>query len=240
MDLMKEDIPTLLLAVVGDFLKDRECIVEVDGGRTEKRAVPLGCVQGSVLGPKLFNLYTSKIPTVLPPQARMVSYADDSYVIIAKRVTEPKDMEDLIHDVEKCINLHCKALSELGMVVNQGKTEAVLFTRRKGENKISFGCGSETIKTGDGMKVLGVHFDANLNWKTHIKNTINKMNRLTSGLKFLQKRLSRNQFLKATTSQFYGLCYYGSSLWLGPHTQVSQIRKLNYLHYRILRIATGV
>jgi len=67
-------------------------------------------------------------------------------------------------------------------------------------------------------------------WTPQIKSTINKISRLTTGLRFLRKRLSKKSFLKATTSQFYGLLYYCS------HTKVSQIRRLNSVHYKLLRI----
>ena len=105
------------------------------------------------------------------------------------------------------MDLHCKAILDLGMIVNQKKPEAVVFTRNNPE-RITLRCGSNKITTGDGIKVLGVYFDEKLTWKPHIKNTINKMNRLTNALKFLRKRLTCEQFLKATTSQFYGLCFY--------------------------------
>jgi len=63
------------------------------------------------------------------------------------------------------------------------------------------------------------------------------MTRLTSGLKFLRKKLTKQQFLKATMSQFFGLMYYGCQVWLGEHTRMSQVKRLNSLHYKLLRIA---
>jgi len=52
-------------------------------------------------------------------------------------------------------------------------------------------CHGETVITDIAMKILGVYFDAGLSWTTQIKNTINKITRLTSGLRFLQRRLSK-------------------------------------------------
>jgi len=66
---------------------------------------------------------------------------------------------------------------------------------------------------------------------------MSKMTSLTPGLKFLRRRLGQDKFIKATTSQYYGLVYYGSQVWLGQHTPVSQLRRLNSLHYKLLRIA---
>ena len=71
---------------------------------------------------------------------------------------------------------------------------------------------------------------------SHISKTINKMGRLTNGLKFLRKRLGEKQFLKVLTSQYYGTCYYACQSWLGAHTR-KDIRKLDSMHYRLLRIA---
>jgi len=45
--------------------------------------IPIGCVQGSVLGPRIFNLYTSKVPKCFSKDATVVSYADDTYVIVS-------------------------------------------------------------------------------------------------------------------------------------------------------------
>ena len=75
----------------------------------------------------------------------------------------------------------------------------------------------------------------NVCWSSHISKTINKLNRLTSGLKFIRRRLTEEQFLKVLTSQYYGICYYGSPVWLGSHTRRMDMRKLTSVHYRLLR-----
>jgi len=120
----------------------------------------------------------------------------------------------------------------LGMIVNTKKTEAVRFGKL--HKPITFNIDGVPVSTTECMKVLGVIFDHNLDWKKQVSNTINKVSRLTSGLKFLRRRLKKKQFLNAVTSQFYGLMYYGCQVWLGPHTKASSIGKLNAVHYRLL------
>ena len=71
--ILNRDIPKNLMGVLMDFLSNRTCITEVNNVKTSLKEVPLGCVQGSVLGPKLFNVYTSKIPSLLGQNARIVS-----------------------------------------------------------------------------------------------------------------------------------------------------------------------
>ena len=75
-----------------------------------------------------------------------------------------------------------------------------------------------------------------MTWYEHISKTLNKLNRLTSGLKFMRKTLTEDKFMKVITSQYYGLCYYGSQVWLGSHTRRMDLKKLDSMHYRILRI----
>jgi len=229
LDMFKGTMDPWLAWTIRDFLTERKCVVEVGGAVSEEKAVPIGCVQGSVLGPRLFNLYTSKIPLHLPHEVTITSYADDTYVIV-----NGDSDEDVKKKADECITAHTNALLSLGMIVNGNKTEAIYFNK---ERKIlTLECNGEKITTGKEMKILGVIFDDKLSWSAHITKTIAKMNRLTSGLRFLRKRLQKKSFLKATTSQFYGLLYYGSQVWLGSHTKISDIRRLNSVHYKTLRI----
>ncbi|NBR26721.1 MAG: hypothetical protein EBU08_23690, partial [Micrococcales bacterium] len=87
-----------------------------------------------------------------------------------------------------------------------------------------------------GIKVLGVHMDEKLTWSEHISKTINKMKRLTSGLYYLRRRLTEEQFIQVMTSQYYGMTYYGCQAWLGSHTRKMDLKKLDSLHYKMLRI----
>jgi hypothetical protein len=60
---------------------------------------------------------------------------------------------------------------------------------------------------------------------------------MTGALKFLRRRLPEDKFLSVLTSQYYGTCYYACQAWLGAHTRKMDIRKLNGMHYKLLRIA---
>jgi len=215
-ELLKDEIPCWLMSTIVDFLSERKCIVNVEEASSAIRDVPLGCVQGSVLGPRLFNLYTSKIPECFPHEIEIISYADDSYVVVYD-----KEEKTLVKKLEECISAHTRALLSLGMIVNTKKTEAVRF----GKNlpAISFDSLGEVIETKTEMKVLGVIFDQQMDWTSHVNKAVKKVNRLTAGLKFLRKRLSKQQFLNAVTSQYYGLLYYGCQVWLGQHTRSSNI-----------------
>lgn len=216
--------------VLYDFLSDRKFIVEVNSSTSTEFNLEIGCVQGSVLGPKLFSLYTRLIPTKLPPAAHITTYADDSYVILS---APSGNLQSLVDDTNSCLQEHIEYLRKLGMVVNRSKTEIMVIPSNKSMvQDVAFG----ELKPLNQMKVLGVILDDSMSWSTHIATTINKLSRLTGAMKFLRRRLTKEQFMKVLTSQYYGSCYYASQAWLGPHTKKMDLRKLNSLHYKLLRV----
>ncbi len=67
-------IPNDLTKILTSWLKDRAAYVEVDGESSEYFLVAEGTVQGSVLGPVLFNLFIRP----LLKKTNSPAYADDS------------------------------------------------------------------------------------------------------------------------------------------------------------------
>ena len=65
-----------VLSILAQFLTYRSQQVMVDGCRSKLVTVISGVPQGSVLGPLLFFLYTSKLFSIL--ENKLIGYADDS------------------------------------------------------------------------------------------------------------------------------------------------------------------
>jgi len=122
------------------------------------------------------------------------------------------------------------------MIINQDKTELMLISKKKGNEPITLQCDTTKISSIGTMKVLGIMMDESLTWSPHISSVISKFS-LTGGLKYLRRVLTEEQFLKVLTSQYYGICYYGSQVWLGNHTRKMDLKKVESIHYRLLRIA---
>ena len=231
--IIEGDFSEGLRKVIYDFLSERKCVISIDDEFSEEFDIDLGCVQGSVLGPKLFNLYTRDIPNYLTENAQITAYADDAYVVIS---APEGSTTDLVNETERCIISHVNYLRTLGMMVNQSKTE-IIHVSRTGKESTQVKVGNEVLESKPTMNVLGIIMDGQLTWSEHIAKNINKLNRLTGALKFVRVRLTRDQFLQVLTSQYYSTCYYGAPAWLGSHTRKMDIRKLNNLHYRLLRTA---
>jgi len=221
----KDTIDPDLLSVLADFLSERKMVVEIDGKVSSSKHVPLGCVQGSVLGPKLFNIYMSRVAEHTLGN-KLVAYADDSYVIIPGKEKAA---------IENCVKTHLDFLSSQGMVTNISKTEAVFFGLEQYMETLHI--NGEELKFSGRMKVLGVTFDARMKFSEHIESVIKKARTMNSGLRMIRRKLTYDQFLKVMTTQYYGRCFYGGLAWLNGTNSFLDLRKINALHYRALRIA---
>jgi len=179
----------------------------------------------------LFNLYVGNIAQTLPSGARITSYADDSYVsCVAKSFEEAKGL------TERCITTHILELRKLGMVVNETKTEIVCFTKSKDPREEDFSVNGKCVKSKPFLKALGITFDHRMKWSEHVKQLSGKVRRLLCGLKIIRKKLTEEQTNVLVTSQVLSVLYYAAPVWLTPHLQGPEIRKIESLHFRSLRI----
>lgn len=232
MDNIMKKYEAPLRRCVMDYLKGRRMTVSINGENSPERALVTGCIQGSILGPRLFAMYISELEEyLLHRDARVITYADDSYVIL-----ESDSVDDLKQKTEECLRDHDCFLRAIGMSTNKGKTEAIVFGKKHTE--INLEIEDQTIVTGKTIKVLGIIFSYNLQWTTHVENIMKKAASIINRVRFIRRSLSEEQTLKVMTSYLYSTIYYGSPVWLGAVSRSDDWKLLNRIHYQALRVVT--
>jgi len=231
-ELLSENLEPGLMWTLLDFLSDRKFLVRL--GSTDSKIVDLdrGCVQGSVLGPALFSAYCRNLVNVLK-DAMVTSYADDTYVIITADT-----MDELIQKTTNTMHIHFEYLDSLGMVVNQAKTEIMIMKNKKDIIPSHIKLSNVDIEIKQSLKVLGIQFDFDLSWNTHLQNITKKAQKMISGLKVIRGYLGQDDFLKVVTSQYFGAINYAMPVWY----EVSSAKhkaKMDVLHYKALRVVIG-
>jgi len=230
-DNIKNTIPSNLMKTILDFLSGREFSVQLNNTRSLTRKLKVGCVQGSILGPKLFTLYVSGLSNLFK-DAHLVTFADDSYVSAASNTMEEAKDKLISH-----LTIHDNFLRNIGMVTNVAKTELVFFQRPRSAVKCpeSIIVNNEVIIPKDSIKVLGISFDKDLSWKTHFENIAKKAKYTLAKMRFLSKYLDQSSMKKVITSHYFSTIYYGSQVWLGETTLSKHWHLLNILHYKGIR-----
>lgn len=190
-----------------NFLSHRRAYVSMNESESCIFRVSTGVPQGSVLGPKLFSIYTKGIEQYLSGQyedIKMVSYADDSYVICS--AVDSKVLQRLVGTT---MENHINMLLNLGMIVNTSKTEIMVMKGVKLDVIVN---GVRLVQLKQ-LRVLGVIFDEGLTWEPQAERSILGCQRLKPALHVLNGKLNRKQFRQVITSHYFSTLYYGSEIW---------------------------
>ena len=217
-------LPDDLILLLKSWLKNRSAFVEVNGECSEHFDVPNGSVQGSSLGPVLFNLF------VAPNTEPEASYADDSYYIAVheEKTQALKDLEEKLIRAEQW-------LSGSGLKVNASKTELVIFHKHDSARGSIF-LNQIRIESKSEMKVLGIVFDSRLEWSGQVEKSIAAARQATQALGLVRKFFTNQEMSKLITAVVYSRLYYAAQVWLLPNLKKRLMDRLYSQSGRTLKL----
>ena len=216
-------VPKYLRRIISSYLSDRKIIFETAQG-TRVRKVTAGAVQGSVLGPDLWNImYDQVLRLPMPADTFTVGYADDLVLVITaknEKIAEEK-LNQAMHGVNYWMEDH-------GLKLATAKTEIVLFTRKHIETIIPICIGEDRIETKEHLKYLGVLLDTKLTFKAQILRSTEKAARLTAALSRLMRntcgpKTGKRRLLMSVT---HSILLYGAEVWADCIKKVTYASKL--------------
>jgi len=229
-NLLDLKISKQLILVILNFLTGRTGFVDFNGHNSNLKKIPLGCVQGSVLGPILFNIYVRELQSIVGENCFCVSYADDSYIAISSSLP---NLNASINQLNQIASNHIEWLTRIGMICNTSKTEFVAFGYDG--PPLSLTVGDDVIQSSSKIKILGINFTSNLTWKAHAHETIRKCNRLSYMLRYLATFLTKEQHRRVLHSHFFSIMYYCSPVWASC-LSYQDTRRFNTLVMKIIRL----
>lgn len=231
--MIKLNISSHLKAIIFSFLENRTFAVRINSTISGTKAIKAGVPQGSVLGPLLFNIYTSDIPTI---NATLAIFADDTAIL-----TQHSDLTQAILELQTAVDQICKWFKKWNIQINPIKCQAKIFSLRRIRNPPSIVLNNNTIQwnpTDAAVKYLGVLLDTRLTWKLHVNL---KLNQSYARLAQLYPLINRKSTLKPKCavlmykSLIRPLALYASPIW--SNTAKTNLEKLQRLQNKILRIA---
>ena len=150
-------------------------------------SVKLGVLQGSVLGPMLFNIFINGLFFQVK-KAKLNAYTDDHQVYYSH--VDPAALKACVsHDVGVANQWY----HENGMLVNESKHQGLVL----GDTEYSF-----SFPVKDTLEIFGTEIDNKPNFSKHISNVRKKINVMFRFRK-LKNSFGRKSYLNFTKRIFY-------------------------------------
>ena len=212
------------------FLSERTQVVQVNGEKSFVAKVLSGIPQGSVLGPLLFVIYINDLPENLQSQTLM--FADDTKVF--RQIVSENDSKLLQDDIDNLVAWTEKWLLSFNTdkchVLTLGKVENITHTH---QYKIS----DHVLEHVFDEKDLGVTFDSDLNFETHIASKVNKANSIAGLIRRTFSFLDGPHFKRLYVSFVRPHLEYAQSVW-APHLK-RHIDMLENVQIRATKLIDG-
>ena len=184
------NFPMYLIKIIRSYLSNRAFQVSLNNVYSEPFDIEAGVPQGSILGPLLYNIYTSDIPP-LPEGGVLSQFADDTAVIYKGRI-----IGALTNKLQGALDVLNEFYTSWKIVINAAKTQTILFPHSRSPRlvpaadcRIRF--GGSLIEWSNEVVYLGLTLDSHLIFRSHVDKTITKCNILIRGLYPLICRTSK-------------------------------------------------
>lgn len=157
---IKSIFPYPISSLLRSYLTDRFFQVKRGGEITNLFPICSGVPQGSILGPTLYLIYTSDLPTTI--NTTIATYADDTVIMASNPIaTEASEvLQNHLTELESWLKLW-------RVQVNSLKSTQITFTLKKGVAP-PVSINNTPLPVNTAVKYLGIHLDSKLNWGTHI------------------------------------------------------------------------
>ena len=154
---IKRLLPTKYHNLLTSYLNERQFEKKFNSEISTCFLIHSGVPQGSILGPILYTLYTSDLPT--SRGTTLGTFSDDSAIFAtqADPTIASRNLQEHLHSIEKW-------LRKWKIKVNESKSTHITFTLRKGHCP-PVSINQTILLHTESVKYLRLHFDSRLNWK---------------------------------------------------------------------------
>ena len=222
-------------ALLSSYLFQRSQSVAIDHIFSPDLSLLRGVPQGSVLGPLLFTLYTTPLSHLLNDSSLQFHfYADDTQIYLSFSST---DSNTALMKLTSTLDLVHSWFSANLLVVNPSKTEYLLIGSTQQRSKItnsSIFFKNVSLSPTESARNLGVIFDSNLNFKSHISSICRSSFFHIRQLRQIRSSLDRNSAIILANSLVHSKLDYCNSLLNGlPNTSIV---RLQYVQNSLARV----
>ena len=209
------------------FLSNRTQKVIFLGHASSWANVTSGVPQGSVLGPKLFNLFINSISSSVSSHTAL--FADD--MVLFRQIDSAEDEEQVQKDLDALLDWSHRN----GMTFNPSKSKAMHITRKRRFQAPIYRLGDVPLSSAPSFRYLGVEISSNLTWNTHIESIVSRANRLLGFIRVMARGASTNAIFALYKALVLPILEYAIPAWYP--TTCAQTQQLERVQRTATRLA---
>jgi hypothetical protein len=186
-----------------DYLTGRTHFTRFNNETSAPANITAGVIQGSVLGPTLFNITASTLSPLSSLNAYF-KYADDGYLVVPVSNSNSIPAE---------LQHHSQWAAQQNLNLNMTKTAEIVFSKRTKTPPPPENPGVSRVSC---LKILGVDVDNKLSFQPHITTTISNCSQALFALRTLRHHGLPDESLHLTfSSKVLSKLTYASPAWWG-------------------------
>ena len=188
----------------------------------------LGVIQGSKLGPLFFDIYSNEFHKLCSGED--ILYADDTCLVFVD--SELQRLVDRTNEKLALVQTWCNANK---LALNHSKSNFMVVSNRVLNNNPIISIESNILVCVQSFKYLGVLFDDNLRFKTHIKSVQTKLSRMCGVSYKLKYNLDFNSAKNMYYACVYSVFSYCIALWGGVMFCTGNCNRIIRLQEKIIK-----
>ena len=158
---------TSLINWFKSYLSGRSQSVNIEGNISKVLPLNVGDPQGLILGPLLFIIYTSDLPSCIPQNCNLFMYADDS-TLTCSSSTVNNEIERNLNTALDRIHNWC-ARNKLALNANKTKCMLIGLRQKISNTYLNVYIADNLIVKAKCCKCLGVIIDETFSWGLHVE-----------------------------------------------------------------------
>lgn len=207
--------PLYLIKIIYNYLSNRAFQVSIGSILSNIYSIVAGVPQGSILGPILYNIFTSDLPP-LGRGGQLALFADDTAIMFKGRVIRP-----LVNRLQAGLDSLATYFNNWKVRINAAKTQAIVLPHSKSERlvpppNLKLKLGGCSIEWSNEVTYLGLDFDSKLIYRSHVQKLANRSTVMIRSLYPLinrRSKLNQKNRLAVFKQIFRPVIDYASPIW---------------------------
>ena len=173
-----------------------------------------GVIQGGGASANLYCFTSSIVHYLLKDHGRVFFYADDSCMVVTGRTDE-----ELQENIEKSINIICDTFQDLGLTINQKKSELLPLKGVEFPEGTTFAVKDFKCKPSTSIKFLGAMVQTDLKADEHVNLILSKLQGATYNIRKESYNRTNNEKVAMIHAFIQSHVSYARDHWLRSSTK---------------------